>query len=194
MDKFSKVQSEKTPEKENTSKYQNDNFSVLTYNDNDIITSKDTMVILPYLQDDGFILMNYQKSPAFSYRYKDNSTYKNEQFFISCIKGDINEKENDVQNVRRIIHSQTGLVLSVNASIEVDKIVFKNDSNSGQYHFCLLSLSYNDYKQTTLQKSLTTDDSSQKIIKVSLGDLDEIKCYDLATEYMILKFKYDINI
>jgi hypothetical protein len=189
MDKFSKIEKEKAPEKKDTSKYANDEFSVLTYNENDIISSKDTMVILPYLKDDGFILMNYQKAPAFSYRYKDNSTYKNEQFFISCIKGQINPDDNDVQNVRRIMYDSTGLVLSVNASIEVDKIVFKHDTNSGQYHFCLLNLSYNDYKQTTLKNP-----DLQKTIKVSLGDLDEIKCYDLATEYMILKFKYETNI
>jgi len=190
MEKFSKVKSEKkTGTDKNESKYKNDNFSVITYNDIDVISSTDTMVILPYLRDDGFILMKYQKFPAFSYRYKDNSTYKNEQFFVTCIKGKMIEKDNNIQNVRRILHEETGLVLSTNASIEVDKIVFKNDYDSGQYHFCLLPLSYNDYKQISLKT-----DESNRTIKISLGDLDELKSYDLATDYMLLKFKYETNI
>jgi hypothetical protein len=189
MDKFSNLKIEKTEEKKDDSKFKNDDFSVITYNESDIILSKDTMVILPYLKEDGFVLMKYQKTPAFSYKYKDVGTYKNTEYFITCIKGAINEKDNDVQSVRRIMHEETGLVLSSSADIEVDKIVFKNDSNVGQYHFCLLSLSYNDYKQSSLKT-----DNSNRVIKVSLGDLDDIKCYDLATDYMILKFKYEINI
>ena len=190
MDKFSKVRSEKKEPVKNDSKYKNDDFSIITYNNNDIISSKDTMVILPYLKDDGFILMKYNKFPAFSYRYKDNSTYKNEQSFVTCIKGIMDEKDSDIQNVRKIIHEETGLVLSTNISIEVDKIIFKNDYDSGQYHFCLLTLGYNDYKQISMKK----DDEESRTIKVSLGDLDELKCYDLATDYMLLKFKYETNI
>ena len=191
MDKFSKIRTEKTELEKNESKYKNDDFSVITFNNKDIILSKDTLVILPYLRDDGFILMNYQKSPAFSYRYKDNAAYQNEQFFISCITGPVEDKEeNTIQNIRKIVHNETGLVLSTNVSIEVDKVVFKSEHSSGQYHFCLLNLSYNDYKQI----SLKTNDDNNRTIKVSLGDIDDIKCYDMATEYMILKFKYEINI
>jgi len=189
MEKFSKKRLEKAEPEKNESKYKNDNFSVITFNDKDVILSKDKMIILPYLRDDGFILMKYKKFPAFSYRYKDNATYQNEQFYVSCISGDIIEKDNEVQNLRRIVHDETGLVLSTNVNIEVDKIVFKSEDSAGQYHFCLLNLSYNDYKQVSLKMN---DDN--KTIKVSLGDIDDIKCYDMATEYMILKFKYEINI
>lgn len=189
MDKFSNLKIEKEEPKKDTSKFKNDDFSVIDYNDNDIILSKDELVILPYLKDDGFILMKYQKIPAFNYKYKDIGTYNNTEYFLSCIKGVINEEENGVQNLRRILHEETGLVLSTNVSIEIDKIVFKNDITVGQYHFCLLNLSYSDYKQVSLK---TNDDN--RVIKVSLGDLDEIKSYDLVTDYMILKFKYEINI
>ena len=192
MDKFSNLKIQKDEEvKDDTSKFKNDNFSVIDYNENDIILSKDEMIILPYLKDDGFILMKFQKTPAFSYKYKE--THKDYEYFLSCIKGEVDEKDSDIQNVRKILYEETGLVLSTNVSIEVDKILFKNDTTSGQYYFCLLNLSYSDYKQT----SLKTDDSSsdpKKVVKVSLGDLDEIKTFDLATDYMLLKFKYDINL
>lgn len=189
MDKFSSLKMTKDDEKENSSKYINDNFSVIEYDGSDIILSKDELVILPYLRDDGFILMKYDKIPAFSYKYKDMGTYRSNNFFLGCIKGLIDEKDHDVQNVRTILHKETGLVLSTSVSIEVDKVLFKNDTNVGQYRFCILNLSYSDYKQTSLKMN---DDN--KVIKISLGDLDEIRSYDLITDYMILKFKQEINI
>jgi ADP-ribose pyrophosphatase YjhB (NUDIX family) len=189
MDKFSSLKMEKDVVPQDTSKFKNDDFSVIGYDESDIILSKDEMIILPYLRDDGFILMKYQKTPAFNYKYKEVSSYQNTEHFLACIKGFVNEKENEIQNVRRILHDETGLVLSTNSSIEVDKILFKNDVNVGQYHFCLLNLSYNDYKQT----SLKTNDFENRVIKISLGDLDEIKSYDLITDYMIMKIKYDLK-
>ena len=190
MDKFSSLKMEKDVVPQDTSKFKNDDFSVIGYDESDIILSKDEMIILPYLRDDGFILMKYQKTPAFNYKYKEVGSYQNTEHFLACIKGFVNEKENEIQNVRRILHDETGLVLSTNSSIEVDKILFKNDMNVGQYHFCLLNLSYNDYKQT----SLKTNDFENRVIKISLGDLDEIKSYDLITDYMLLKFRYETNI
>jgi hypothetical protein len=187
MEKFSNLKPEK--EKKDESKFKNDNFSIIDYNKSDIILSKDELVILPYFKDDGFILMKYEKTPAFSYKYKDLMSHKNNEFFIRCIKGYVNNKENAIQNVRRMLFEQTGLVLGTNTSIEIDKILFKTDVNTGQYHFCILNLSYSDYQQTTLKY---TDEN--KIIKISLGDLDELKTHDLVTDYMLLKFKYEINI
>jgi hypothetical protein len=97
--------------------------------------------------------------------------------------------------VRKILYEETGLVLSTNVTIEVDKVLFKNNLNVGQYHFCLLNLSYNDYKQASLRTNdIISDPNKIRVVKISLGDLDEIKSYDLVTDYMILKFKYEINI
>jgi hypothetical protein len=176
-----------------TSKYKNDDFSIIDYNENDIMISKDELVILPYLKDDGFVLMKYQSIPAFSYKYKD--TYSNSEYFLSCIRSFIDSKENTIQNVRKILYEETGLVLSTNVTIEVDKVLFKNNLNVGQYHFCLLNLSYNDYKQASLRTNdIISDPNKIRVVKISLGDLDEIKSYDLVTDYMILKFKYEINI
>ena len=177
-------------------KYKNDDFEVIDYDESDIILSKDEMVILPYLKDDGFILMKYEKIPAFSYKYKDISSYKSSaNYFLGCIKGFINEGDTDTQNVRTILYEQTGLVLSTNVSIEVDKVLFKTDKNVGQYKFCILHLSYNDYKQTSLKTHNEQSDPDKiRVIKVSLGDLDEIRSYDLVTDYMLLKLKQEINI
>lgn len=70
MDKFSNLKNKKVVETD-TSKFKNDNFSVIGYDDTDIIISNDEMIILPYLRDDGFILMKYQKTPAFNFKYKN---------------------------------------------------------------------------------------------------------------------------
>lgn len=194
MEKFSnlKKQNEEDAQqpKKDDSKFKNNDFEVIEYDESDIIISKNELIVLPYLKDDGFILMKYEKVPAFSYKYKDaGNKLAGYQFFLSCIRSVMDDKENDVQNVRRALYEETGLVLSTNVAIEIDKILFKNNINVGQYYFCQLNLSYSDYKQTSLKT-----DNENRVIKVSLGDLDEIKSYDLITDYMILRFKYDVNI
>lgn len=196
MDKFSSLKMKEDKVQKDTFKYKNDDFEVIDYDESDIILSKDEMVILPYLKDDGFILMKYEKIPAFSYKYKDISSYKSTaNYFLGCIKGFINEGDTDTQNVRTILYEQTGLVLSTNVSIEVDKVLFKTDKNVGQYKFCILHLSYNDYKQTSLKTHNEQSDPDKiRVIKVSLGDLDEIRSYDLVTDYMLLKLKQEINV
>lgn len=196
MDKFSSLKMKEDKVQKDSFKYKNDDFEVIDYDESDIILSKDEMVILPYLKDDGFILMKYEKIPAFSYKYKDISSYKSSaNYFLGCIKGFINEGDTDTQNVRTILYEQTGLVLSTNVSIEVDKVLFKTDKNVGQYKFCILHLSYNDYKQTSLKTHNEQSDPDKiRVIKVSLGDLDEIRSYDLVTDYMLLKLKQEINI
>lgn len=192
MDKFSTLKTKEEKTQKDSFKYKNDDFEVVDYDESDIILSKDEMIILPYLKDDGFILMKYEKVPAFSYKYKDISSYKsNANYFLGCIKGFINESDTDTQNVRTILYEQTGLVLSTNVGIEIDKILFKTDKNVGQYKFCILYLSYSDYKQTSLK---TGNDNDKRVVKVSLGDLDEIRSYDLVTDYMLLKLRQEINV
>jgi len=88
-----------------------------------------------------------------------------------------------------VLYAKTGIVLNNMFSIDVDESFFKDFDNYNKYYVCLLELSYNDYKQSSVK--LTEEN---KVVKISLGDIDNIKYYDLITNYMILKLKYENNI
>jgi hypothetical protein len=73
--------------------------------------------------------------------------------------------------------------------IQIDKVLFKQEVNVGKYYICLIEIRYNDYKQSSIQ---TNDEN--RIVKISLGDIDNIKIFDVVTDYLLLKLKYENNI
>jgi hypothetical protein len=189
MDKFTNIKKNEIKRETNEDLFKNDEMSIIKFDQKDIITSKDQVVILPLFKDEGFVLMKYEKLPAFKFKYKDKAEYSDQDFYLTSIKGDYNDDETPTQNVRRILHEKTGVVLNHMFPIEVDKVLFKQENNVGQYHICILIINYNDFKQSSVQ---TTEEN--KVVKISLGDIDNIKTYDLVTDYCILKLKYENNI
>jgi hypothetical protein len=190
MEKFTNIKKNEPKTETNEEKFKNDEMSIITFDEKDIITSTDRVVILPYFKDEGFILLKYEKLPAFNFKYKDRSEYNDIDYYITCIKGNFNESESEIQNVRRIVHESCGLVLSNIYNVEVDKLLFKDENNTGQYHICLLPLTFNDYKQSSIK---IDENDKNRVIRISLADID-IKTYDLVTEYMLLRLKYDFNL
>lgn len=189
MDKFSNIKKNEPKRETNEDLFKNDELSIIKFNDKDIIISKDQVVILPLFKDEGFMLLKYEKLPAFKFKYKDKSKYNDQDFYLTSIKGDYNEEESPTQNVRRILFEKTGVVLNQLFPIEVDKVLFKQENNVGQYHICILVINFNDFKQSSVQIT-----EENKVVKISLGDIDNIKTYDLVTDYCILKLKYENNI
>lgn len=189
MEKFTNIKKNEPKRKENEDLFKNDEMSIIKFDDKDIITSVDQIVILPYFKDEGFFLLKYEKLPAFKFKYKDRSEYNDQDYYLTSIKADLIEEQTPTQNVRRVLHEKTGIVLNHLFPIEVDKVLFKQENNVGQYHICVLTINYNDYKQSSVQ---TTDEN--KVVKVSVGDIDSIKLFDLITDYILLKLKYENEI
>jgi len=187
MMRFTKLEKQQPEESE---KFVGSDIEIINYKEWDIINGKDKMVILPYLKDEGYVLLRYENIPTFQYKYKEVEGYRNVNNFITVIKGDINE-ENTLQAVRRILHEETGIVLNANYPITVDKNLFKDEKNLGQYYICLLELNYNDFRQGPSPKP---QDDVNQIVKISLGDVDELKTFDLITDYMILRLKYEYKL
>ena len=79
------------------------------------------IVILPYFKDDGHIFLRYEKFPIMS----GNKT----SYHLSCIKGDYNDKQNDIQNLRRVLFDETGIVLNNMYQIEFNDIIFKDNTS-----------------------------------------------------------------
>jgi hypothetical protein len=145
--------------------------------------SKSEVVILPYLKDDGYILLKYAKFQALT---KEGI----EKYHLTCIRGDFDESLSEIQNLKKILLNETSIVLSSIYETEIDGIFYKdNNGDKSKYYICLLKLAYNDYKQSSIK---TTDEN--RVVRVSLGDIDNIRCQDLVTSYMILKLKFDENI
>jgi hypothetical protein len=113
----------------------------------------------------------------------------NNAYHLTCIKGDYDEKMSDTQNLRKILFDETGIALNNMFQIEIGDSFFKNSESSSKYYICLLELTYGDYKQSSAKTT-----SENRVVRVSLGDIDDIKYQDLITNYMILKLKYENGI
>jgi len=189
MDKFTNIKKNEIKREANEDLFKNDEMTIIKFDGKDIISSKDQVVILPFFKDEGFILLKYEKLPAFNFKYKDKSEYNDQDFYLTSIKGDYVDGESPTQNVRRVLYEKTGIVLNHLYPIEVNKVLFKQENNVGQYHICILVINFNDFKQSSVQIT-----EENKVVKISLGDIDNIKTYDLVTDYCFLKLKYENNI
>jgi len=178
MKKFSKLDKYK---KDQNIINNNDNIKIINYKNENIISSKDKIVILPYLKDEGYILLSYNNVAAFN--MNDNNTVN----FIKVITDDKNDIDIIEESIKKILLKTCGIVLRQNYSINIDNVLFKNEQDAGRYYISLLELNYNDFKQIP-------PNNNYQLIKISLGDIDTIKKYDLITEYMLLKLKYDYKI
>jgi hypothetical protein len=74
---------------------------------------------------------------------------------------------------------------------DIEKSMFMTKGNVGRYHVCILELKYNDFKVTTPPTDGSKSEKLSKTLKISLGDLDELRIHDLITEYMLTKFKLE---
>ena len=189
MEKFTKIKKNEPKTSENEDLFKNDEISIIKFDEKDIIISNAQIVILPFFKDEGYMLLKYEKCPAFKFKYKDKSEYNDIDYYLTAIKADFNDDQTPTQNVRRILHEKTGVVLNQLFPIEVDKVLFKDDNNVGQYHICILNINYNDFKQSSVKIT-----EENRVVKVSLGDIDSIKVFDLVTDYVLLKLKYENNI
>jgi 8-oxo-dGTP pyrophosphatase MutT (NUDIX family) len=191
MDKFSKIEKKQNKENIPEESYRGKDISIVNYKKWDIIKGKDKVVILPYLKDEGYILLRYENIPTFQYKYKEIEGYRNVNNFITVIKGDILKNETPVQATRRILLEETGIVLNSNYPITVDKNLFKEEKNTGQYYISLLEINYNDFRQSPIKSEQTEDN---RVIKLSVGEIDNLKTFDLITDYLLLKLRFDYNI
>ena len=190
MQKFSKIEKKENKENIPEETYKGKDINIIQYKEWDIIEGKDKIVILPYLKDEGYIFLRYESIPTFEYKYKEVKGYRNVTNFITVIKGDIQKNETPAQATRRTLLEETGIVLNSNFPITVDKNLFKDEKNTGQYYISLLEINYNDFRQGPQQ----VQDEENRVIKISLGEIDDIKTFDLITDYMILKLKFDYDI
>lgn len=184
----------KTDGQDTDVKYKGEYLKVVGYKNFEFVSEPHMVVILPYLRDEGFILLRHEYIPTYQYFYKDSIDYKTITNFLTVVTGTVEQGESLENCVRRELYEETGIVLSNMYQIEMDKHLFLSKGNVSQYHTCLVELRYNDYKLVNPKSDGSEEEDLSKTIKISLGDLDDIKTHDLITEYMLTKFRLTYNI
>lgn len=195
-EKFTNIEKKSgtTIQQDNDIKFKGDYLKVINYKGYEFVSEPHMVVILPYLRDEGFIVLRHEYVPTYQYFYKDSVDYKNITNFLTVVTGTIKKGESLENCVRRELYEETGIVLSNLYKVEINKSLFLSKGNVSQYHTCFVELRYNDYKVVPPKTDGSEEEKLSKAIKISLGDLDEIKTHDLITEYMITKFKMEYNI
>ena len=198
MKKFSKLDTEPIKKETETDNdnvlFNGDVIKVISYKGWEFVSEPHNVVILPYLRDEGYVLLRHEFVPTYQYFYKDFDNYQNITNFLTCVSGTV-EKGETLQNaIRRELYEETGIVLSSMFDIELGKNLFVSKGNVSQYHTCILEIRYNDFRLVPPKGDGSEAENKSQTIKISLGDLDNIKTHDLITEYLITKFKLQYNI
>lgn len=191
MEKFTKIkkQQEKQIINQNDSiGYTGKYLSVIKENDYEYVTEKDTICCLVYIKDDGHLIM--RREPIAPWHNK----LKNSDLFLTCISGTIENGETPKQCLRRELYEEAGLVLSEFYQFEIYGPFFKTKGNDSYYYTCVLEINYNDYKLVAAPGDGSKTERLSNAIRISLGDIDDIKCNDMVTKYLLTKLKYDNKI
>jgi 8-oxo-dGTP pyrophosphatase MutT (NUDIX family) len=193
MDKFSNIKKGQKKEMESDEKslYKGDVLNIVGYKDWEFVKEGDMVAVLPYLRDEASIILRHEWIPTYQYHYKGHNDFKSVTHFLTTLTGTVEVGESIENTVRRELYEEAGIVLSNVYGIEMDKHLFLSKGNVAQYHTCIVELRYNDFKLTAPKGDGSEGEAMSSSVKISLGDIDELRTHDLITEYMLTKFKLD---
>jgi 8-oxo-dGTP pyrophosphatase MutT (NUDIX family) len=197
MNKFSKINKINNIEKNTTDNniiYNGQYLHVVKHKDWEFVSEANKVIILPYFIEEGYILLRHEYIPPFQYYYQDIDNYKGVTNFLTIISGTVDKDESLTNAIRRELYEEAGVVLTNLYDIKIDKSLFESKANISVYHICLLELRFNDYKLTTPPTDGSNSEKLSKTIKVSIGDINELRTYDLITDYMLMKLKNEYKI
>lgn len=198
MDKFTQAIKKEAPLKKQGANdvFTGDFINVTKYKEWDVVSHPDSIIVLPYMKQEGFILLRLEPIPTYEFRYKseEHPEFKNTSTYLTTISGVVEPGETPEKAIRRELYEEAGLILSSMYQIEIEKNLFMSKGTSAKYYTCLMELDFNDYRFTTPVGDGSKLEQMSKTIKLDLKYLDDIRTFDLITEYMILKLKYEYNI
>ena len=194
MDTFTKLQKNINNKKPDSSiVYKGDYMEIVNKDGWDFVNEKDMVIILPYIKDEGYFLLHYEPIPPYQFKYI-NTPHADKTHFITVISGGVEKGENIVETIRRELIEEAGLIISQFYEFHIEGPYFVSKGNCAQYHTCLMELNFNDYKQVMAITDGSKEEKDSKVIKVSLGNIDDIIISDCVTELMITKLKQEYKI
>ena len=195
MEKFTKVKKtqEKYAQQEDDSIVYDGYIKVKKEGEWEYVIENDCVVCLIHIKDEGYILMRSEPVPPWSYKYK-NQVQKLSGKFLTVVSGTIEEGETPQACLRRELYEEAGLVLNEFYQFDIEPPVFMTKGGTAHYHCCLLELNYNDYKMVAAPGDGSKTENLSKTVKISLGDIDEIRSNDMISKYLISKLKNENNL
>lgn len=195
MEKFTKVKKAQAQQiqKDQDSVVYDGYFKVIKQDEYEFTEESDCVVCLIYVKDEGYLLMRSEPVPAWSYKHK-NDVQKLSGQFLTVVSGTIEEGETPQACLRRELYEEAGLVLNEFYQFEIEGPFFRSKATSARFYTCLLELNYNEYKMVAAPGDGSKSEKLSKTIKISLGDIDKIKCNDMISQYLITKLKKEYNL
>jgi 8-oxo-dGTP pyrophosphatase MutT (NUDIX family) len=193
MNKFSNINRNQVKEQKQVDDtvFKGKYISIVSHNEWEFVKENDVVIILPYLRDESCILLRHEYIPTYQYFYKNINDYKNITNFLTVMSGTMEKGQSIKNTIRRELHEEAGIVLSSLYDFDIEKSLFMSKGNVARYHICILELRYNDFRLTTPTTDGSFAEKNSKTIKVSLGDIDELRTHDLITDYVLNKFRLD---
>jgi len=196
MEKFTKVKKEQEKNvqlNDNSVVYKGDHISVIKKEDYEYIVEKDKISCLIYVKDEGYLIMRSEPVTPWQDKYKNNIN-KLSGLFLTVVSGTIEQGETPAACLRRELYEEAGIVMSEFYQFEIEGPFFSNKGNTSQVYTCLMELSYNDFRLVAAPGDGSKTEKLSRTLKISLGDLDEIKVNDMITQYLFTKLKKEYNV
>lgn len=192
MKKFTKLIKEKTDTEEPELKYDG-YLKVIAHKEYEFVSENDVVVIMPYFEDEGFIILRHEPIPTYQYRYRDSNEFKNVTHFLTVVSGTVEKGETIKNTVRRELYEETGVVLSELYDFEIERDLFMSKGNSAKYYTCFLKIRRNEYRMAKAPGDGSENEKNSTNLQVNISEIDSIKTHDLITEYMVSKFKNSLD-
>lgn len=196
MDKFTKIKKDDTiqvQKDKNALVYAGKYINIIKEGDFDIVSEKDSVACIIYFQDEGFILMRREPVTTWQYKFK-NDVKKISGLFLTPIAGTIDNNESPQECLRRELYEETGIILGQFYKFDIQGPFFASKSTTKQFYTSIVTLNFNDYRIVNAPTDGSIIEKISKNVKVSLGDIDEIKINDLAGQLLINQLKSEFNI
>ena len=192
MEKFTKYKKNEENQEETNIVYDG-YIKVIQENEWEFVVEKDCVVCLPYVVDEGYFLMRSEPVPPWTYDRKSNSQQLSSHY-LTMVSGTIEDGETPHTCLRRELYEEAGIILNEFKQLNIEGPFYMTKGNTAKYYLCLLELNYNDFKLVSAPGDGSKTENISKTMKVSLGDIDEIRLNDMISLYLVNKLKTENNI